>query len=296
MPRIVDPMVCTGGGTCAAACPYHALVLQNNSNDQREARVAALSAQMAHDEVVAIGCVWGGLPAADNAGKEGLKYDPRIHVLGVPCIGQIDPCIMARALLEGAPGLILVGCLPEECHHSFGVDHAWSRVNVIKKLLTMSGFNRQRIALAHADLNKPREFIKTVESFAQTIALLGPIEKNPFNREKLLSIYELIKYNTRVRHLLSASLRRPWEKSYRGEQRHALDYDRDFMAVIEEEFLQHRLIRVLKSENRPLRLHELAGMLKEDEVQVADCLWDLISDRSIHFSHENREAFYSSLN
>jgi len=296
LPRIVDPMVCTGGGTCAAACPYHALVLQNNSNDQREARVAALSAQMAHDEVVAIGCVWGGLPAADNAGKEGLKYDPRIHVLGVPCIGQIDPCIMARALLEGAPGLILVGCLPEECHHSFGVDHAWSRVNVIKKLLTMSGFNRQRIALAHADLNKPREFIKTVESFAQTIALLGPIEKNPFNREKLLSIYELIKYNTRVRHLLSASLRRPWEKSYRGEQRHALDYDRDFMAVIEEEFLQHRLIRVLKSENRPLRLHELAGMLKEDEVQVADCLWDLISDRSIHFSHENREAFYSSLN
>ena len=134
-------MVCTGGGTCAAACPYHALVLQNNSNDQREARVAALSRQMAADEVVAIGCVWGGLPAADNAGKQGLKYDPRIHVLGVPCVGQIIPCIMDRALLEGAPGLILVGCLPEECHHSFGVDHAWSRVNVLKKLLTLSGFD-----------------------------------------------------------------------------------------------------------------------------------------------------------
>jgi heterodisulfide reductase subunit A len=65
--------------------------------DQREARVAALSRQMAADEVVAIGCVWGGLPAADNAGKEGLKYDPRVHILGVPCVGQIDPCIMARA-------------------------------------------------------------------------------------------------------------------------------------------------------------------------------------------------------
>jgi len=244
---------------------------------------------------VVIGCVWGGLPAADNAGKKGLKYDPRVHILGVPCLGQIDPSIMARALLEGAPGLILVGCLPEECHHSFGVDHAWSRVHVLKKLLTLSGFDRQRIALAHADLNRPEEFIRTVESFVQTIALLGPIDRIPLNREKLQSIYELIKYNTRVRHLLSASLRRFWETSYRGEQRHALDYDRDFMAVIEEEFLQQRLLRLLEGEKRPLRLQELAVSLREDEIQVADCLWNLVTDGTINLSHQETEAFYSSV-
>jgi coenzyme F420-reducing hydrogenase delta subunit len=272
------------------------LVLQNNSNDQREARVAALSRQMSQNEVVAIGCVWGGLPAADNAGKQGLKYDSRVHILGVPCVGQIDPCIMARSLLEGAPGLILVGCIPGECHHSFGVDHAWSRVNILKKLLTLSGFNRRRIALAHADLNKPEEFIQTVESFVKTIALLGPIDRKPANLEKLQSIYELIKYNTRVRHLLSASLRRPWEKPYRGEQRHALDYDRDFTAVIEEEFLQQRLLRLLEGEKRPLRLQELAVSLRENEVQVADCLWNLVTDGTINLSHQNREAFYSFIN
>jgi heterodisulfide reductase subunit A-like polyferredoxin/coenzyme F420-reducing hydrogenase delta subunit len=292
LPRIVDPMVCTGGGTCAAACPYHALVLQNNSNDQREARVAALSAQMGSDEIVAIGCVWGGLPAADNAGKEGLTYDSRVHILGVPCVGQIDPCIMARALLEGAPGLILVGCLPEECHHSYGVDHAWSRVSVLKKLLTLSGLDRRRIALAHADLNKPKEFIRTVESFTQTISAIGPIEKTAANREKLEAIYNLIKFNSRVRHLLSASLRRPWEKTYRGEQRHALDYDRDFLAVIEEEFLQQRLLLLLEKEKRPLRLQDCAGSLHEDEVQVADCLWNLVTDGSINLTHQNREAFF----
>ena len=296
LPRVVDPMICTGGGTCAAACPYHALVLQNNTNDQREARVAALSRQMAQGEVVAIGCVWGGLPAADNAGKLGLTYDAGVHILGVPCVGQIDPCVMARAFLEGAPGLILVGCIPGECHHSFGVDHAWSRVNVLKKLLTLAGFNRQRIALAHADLNKPEEFVKTVASFTHIIAGLGLIERNPANLEKLTSIYELIKYNTRVRHLLSASLRRPWEASYRGEQRHALDYDRDFTAVIEEEFLQQRLLRLLEGERRPLRLQELAVSLKENEVQVADCLWNLVTDGSINLSHQKKEAFYSLVN
>ncbi|NNG01133.1 MAG: hydrogenase iron-sulfur subunit [Desulfobacteraceae bacterium] len=296
LPRVVDPMVCTGGGTCAAACPYHALTLQNNSNDQREARVASLAGQLAQDEVMAIGCVWGGLPAADNAGKKGLKYDPRVHILGVPCVGQIDPCIMARALMEGAPGVILVGCLPEECHHSYGVDHAWSRVNVIKKLLTLAGFNRQRIALAHADLNKPEEFILTVESFARTIALMGPIPRSADNVEKLESIYDLIRNNTRVRHLLSAGLRRPWEKDYRGDQRHALEYDRDFSAVLEEEYLGQRLVRILADQRQALRLADLAAVLKEDEAHVADCLWGLVTDGAITLSHENREAFYSFMN
>ncbi len=296
LPRLVDPMVCTGGGTCAAACPYHALVLQNNTNDQREARVAALAKQLDEDEVMAIGCVWGGIPAADNAGKMGLKYDSRVHILGVPCVGQIDPCVMARAFLEGAPGLILIGCIPEECHHSYGVDHAWNRVNVLKKLFSLAGINRKRIALAHADLNKPKEFIRTVESFIQNISLLGPIKQDPEHREKLQSIYNLIKYNTRVRHLLSAGLRRPWEDSYRGDQRHALDYDRDFTVVIEEEFIQERLLGLLKRINRPLKLKDLAGSLKEGEDQVVQCLTTLLNDGAINMSHENREALFSHIN
>ncbi|MCP4748836.1 MAG: hydrogenase iron-sulfur subunit [Desulfobacteraceae bacterium] len=292
LPRVVDPMVCTGGGTCAAACPYHALVLQNNSNDQREARVAALAGQLTPDETLAIGCVWGGLPAADNAGKMGLKYDPRVHIMGVNCIGQIDPCVMARAFVEGASGLILVGCNPEACHHSYGLDHAWSRVNVVKRLLTLCGFSRDRIALAHSDLNHPEEFVRTVESFNRSVAMIGPIERSKENVDKLNAIYNVIKFNTRIRHLLSANLRRPKEKDYRGDQQHALEYDRDFTAVIKEEFLQHRLLTVLENEKRPLNLQDLVASLNENEIRIADCLWSLVSEGTISMSHENRQAVY----
>jgi len=111
-------------------------VLQNNSTDQKEARIGALSRQMEPDEVVAMACVWGGLSAADNA----------------------------------------------------------------------------------------------------LIAALGPIPKTQANLDNLASIYQLCKYNTRIRTLLSVALRRPWEKTYRGDQRHALEFDRDFTAAIEEEF------------------------------------------------------------
>ncbi len=236
LPRMVDPMVCTGGGTCAAACPYNALVLQNNSTDQREARIAALSRLLEPCEVVSLACVWGGLPAADHAYRKKLTYDPGIHILGVPCVGQIDPSVMARAFLEGAPGLILIGCDPEECHHSFGVDHTWNRVNLIKKLFSLCGFDRRRIALAHADLNKPEEFVKTANAFTSLIKSLGPIEKTQANQDKLNAIYKLCKHNSRIRTLLSVALRRPEEKTYRGDQKHALAFDKDFNQALEEEY------------------------------------------------------------
>jgi heterodisulfide reductase subunit A len=292
LPRIVDPMICMGGGTCAAACPYNALTLQNNTTDQREARVASLSKQLRPDEVVALACTWGGLPAADNAAHKGLKYDPRVHILGVPCVGQIDPSVLARAFLEGAPGMILIGCLPEECHHSFGLDHAWSRVNLVKKLLTICGFDRQRIALAHADLNQPEEFIRTSESFTQTIASLGPIERSAFNISKLKSLYYMTKYNSRIRFLLSASLRRPWEDSYRGDQRHGLDYDQDFTDVLMEEFLQTRVLQLLQVENRPFKSMELADILNENEGDISERLWDMAHEGVVSRTFKNREVFY----
>lgn len=292
LPRIVDPMVCTGGGTCAAACPYHALVLQNNSNDQREARVSALARRLGPDECMAFVCGWGGLPAADIAGKQGLKYDPHAYLLGVPCVGQIDACAMARALKDGAPGLLLVGCLPETCHHSYGLDHAWSRVNTIKKLLSLCGFDRQRIALAHADLNRPQDFVRTIDSFTRTIAAMGPMVRSQEDQSKIDALYHLIKYNTRVRHLLSAGLRRPGEHSYRGDQRHALEYDRDFSAVLTEEFLQQRLLLLMQSAKGPFNLDQLTGKLQEDPNQVATCLWEMVRNGLINFSHKNREAIY----
>jgi hypothetical protein len=68
------------------------------------------------------------------------------------------------------------------------------------------------------------------------------------------------------------------------------------MAVVEEEFLQHRLLRLIEGEKRPLRLQELAVSLKEDEIQVADCLQNMVTEGTINLLHQNRKAFYSFVN
>ncbi|MCF8033368.1 MAG: hydrogenase iron-sulfur subunit [Desulfarculaceae bacterium] len=291
IPRHVDPMVCTGGGTCAAACPYHALTLQNNTTSQREARVSTLSKELAADEILSFGCAWGGLAAADNAGVKGLKYDPRMYMLRVGCIGQLDPSVMARAFLEGANSLLLIGCPPEDCHHSYGLDHTWSRVNLIKKLLHLCGFDRRRIALAHADLNNPEEYIRTVNSFVNQMADLGPIERNSENLEKLAGLYATVN-NARVRWVLGATLRRPWEEIYPGNQRNALAFDRDMMGVVSEEFIKSRVANLLRDTQKPYQLHELANALQAEEKPLMESVREMVGEGLIGRMHKDGKAHY----
>ena len=291
---MVDPLLCTGGGTCAAACPYQAITMQNNTNEQQEIRAGSLARQMADDEAVVFACSWAGLPAADNAGTNGLKYDQRVHIIGMPCLGQIDPSVMARVFLDGAPGLLLVGCSPEACHHSFGVDHAWSRVNLLKKLFSLCGFDRRRIVLAHADMNQPEEFIRTVENFTKTIAELGPLEKNSENQSKLRSIYRLVKSNSRIRLLLSSGLRRPWETTYRGDQQYALEYDRsDFSNALKEEFIKARLEEMIVAEQRPFDIKELITAISEEKDCVVAQINEMVSEGIIDLSHKDGKPFYT---
>ncbi|MEW5724909.1 MAG: hydrogenase iron-sulfur subunit [Thermodesulfobacteriota bacterium] len=292
VPRHVDPMVCTGGGTCAASCPYHALTLQNNTTEMREARVAALARALAQDEVLSFVCNWGGGAAADHAGLKGLKYDRRFHLLPLGCIGMLDPCVMGRAFLEGANGLLLLGCPPEECHHSYGLDHTWSRVNLIKKLLSLCGLERERIALAHADLNQPDRFVITVNSFTAQMARLGPINRNQPTLERLQALYDALK-NPRVRWVLGAGLRRPYETHYPADQRNALAYDETLTDVLAEEFIKVRVLNLLRKTGQVLQLREISRALQADQEPVLASLRELAGEGIISRIFKDRTPYYT---
>jgi len=292
IPRVVDPMTCTGGGTCAAACPYHALSLQNNTTTQREARVTAVVRRLAENEVMGFGCRWGGGAAADNAGVRGIRYNERFYLLPIDCIGQLDPIVMGKAFLEGANGLLLLGCPPEECHHSYGLDHTWSRVLLVKKLLSLIGLERDRIALAHMDLNRPDQMARTVDRFVAMMDELGPIDRTPEMRARIRDLYGTLN-NSRVRWVLGASLRRPWETTYPADQRNALAFDETFSDVIKEEFLRTRVVNYLRDEGKVLQLNDIVTSLGEEKQRVLTCLKDLSDEGMISRIYKDRVPFYT---
>ena len=291
VPRMVDPMLCTGEGTCAASCPEMALTLANCTMAQHEARVAALARSLAPDEVMGFGCQWSGAAAADQAGLRGLSYNRRFYLLPVRCLGQIDPVVMGRTFLEGANGLLLIGCNPEECHHSYGIDHTWSRVWVLKKLLSLCGLERERIALAHSDITQPDRFVTTVESFMKTMATLGPIVRDAEIQSRLQALYDALQVS-RVRWVLGVSLRRPWETAYPSHMPNPAAYDHTLTEILTEEFFRARVKNLMRQQGKLLQLNDITQALGVDEVQAHEYLKDMGYEGLIAISFVNRNRFY----
>lgn len=291
VPRIVDPMLCTGEGTCVASCPQMALTLTNCTLAQHEARVTALAQSLGPGEVMGFGCQWSGAATADQAGLRGLTYSDRFYLLPVRCLGQIDPVVMGRAFLEGANGLLLIGCNPEECHHSYGLDHTWSRVWVLKKLLAMCGLERERLALAHSDITQPQEYVHTVESFLKTMDRFGPIERDPDTLSKLKALYDAL-HTYRVRWVLGVSLRRPWETTYPMHMPNPTAYDQTLTEILTEEFFRARVTNLLRQTGRSLQLADIAQALRSDEERAFDYLKDMGHDGLISIVFINRTPYY----
>jgi heterodisulfide reductase subunit A len=292
IPRVVDPMICSGGGTCAASCPHLAINVQTRPLVRREARAGALAQGLAENEVMGYACSWGGAAAADHAGLQGLAYNPRFYLLRMRCIGELDPIIMGRAFLNGANGLLLLGCKPETCHHSYGLDHTWSRSLMIKKLLELSGLERERIALAHGDLNDPLQLARTIDIFVSTIDRLGPIHRDTKTQSKIQALYDTL-HNARVRWVLGASLRRPWETTYPADQRNAMEYDMTLTDVITEEFCRTRITNLLKQEGKVMMLEEVVEALDVDKKRAVSCLKDLSSEGIVSRIFKDRVPYYS---
>ena len=291
VPRMVDPMLCTGEGTCAASCPEMALTLMNCTMAQHEARVTALAQSLAPDEVMGFGCQWSGAAAADQAGLRGLKYSGRFYLLAVRCLGQIDPVVMGRAFLEGANGLLLIGCNPEECHHSYGLDHTWSRVWVLKKLLALCGVERDRIALAHSDITQPDQYVKTVASFLKTMDRLGPIQRDPDTQSKLKALYDAL-HTYRVRWVLGVSLRRPWETTYPMHMPNPTAYDQTLTEILTEEFFRAGVTNLFRQRGRSLQLPDIAQALSVDEERAYEYLKDMGHEGFISIVFINRNRYY----
>lgn len=291
VPRMVDPMLCTGEGTCVASCPEMALTLQNCTLAQHEARVTALVRSLAPHEVMGFGCQWSGAATADQAGLRGLHYPEGFYLLPVRCLGQIDPVVMGRAFLEGAGGLLLVGCHPEECHHSYGIDHTWSRVWVLKKLLALSGLERDRLTLAHADITKPEQYVFTVKSFLKSMKDLGPPPRDAETLSKLQALYDAL-HVYRVRWVLGVSLRRPWETTYPMHMPNPEAYDKTLTEILTEEFFRARVKNLLRQRGKSLQLHDIAAALQVEEGRAYDYLKDMGYEGQLAIVFVNRQPFY----
>jgi len=180
-------------------------------------------------------CNWCSYAGADLAGVSRIQYTPNIRIIRVMCSGRVDPIFIAEALSRNIDGVLVLGCHPGDCHYISGNYEAEMKINLLKKLLSLIGFET-RLRLDWVSASEGNRFAELVNEFNDHIKNLGPSPiRNKKSRKELINEFKAIKSvlsNSRLRILA-------------GRERNILEVYGD---VISEEQFENLLDEAVNSE------------------------------------------------
>ncbi len=125
-------------------------------------------------KIIAFLCNWCSYAGADLAGTSRLQYPSNIRVIRVPCSGRINPLYIIKALTNGADGVMVSGCHPGDCHYLSGNLYARRRFTVLKKLLTASGINPERVQFTWVSASEGGRFAEVIKEVVENVKKVGP--------------------------------------------------------------------------------------------------------------------------
>jgi len=124
--------------------------------------------------IIAFLCNWCTYTGADLAGTSRLQYPPNIRIIRLMCSGALDPVYVAKALLEGADGVLIGGCHPGDCHYQSGNYKARRRVAILNEILDQIGLEKERVWLRWISASEGQYFADTVTEMVAAIKDMGP--------------------------------------------------------------------------------------------------------------------------
>jgi coenzyme F420-reducing hydrogenase delta subunit len=125
-------------------------------------------------KIVAFVCNWCTYAGADLTGTSRIKYSPNVKIIRFPCTGRIDFMLLLKAFSNGADGVIVSGCHPNDCHYTSGNFHARRRWITFRTLLDFIGIDVNRITFTWVSAAEGAKWAEVVNSTANKIKELGP--------------------------------------------------------------------------------------------------------------------------
>lgn len=166
----VETAACKGCGVCAGGCPTGAADLLGYPFEAVKAVVDAALAQRPSQKILAFCCHWCAYAGADSAGVSRLPYPPNIRIVRVPCSGRIGARLVLHAFKKGAGRVMVAGCHPPgDCHYISGNLRFESRVPRIRKLLSKKGFDPERFSYHWISATEGPQFQHIVRRLAEAL-------------------------------------------------------------------------------------------------------------------------------
>lgn len=127
-------------------------------------------------KITAFVCNWCTYAGADLTGTSRIKYSPNVRIIRFPCTGRIDFMLLLKALAQGADGIIVSGCHPNDCHYTSGNFHARRRWMMFRELLDFLGIDTRRVQFFWVSAAEGAKWAEVVNSTVENIRRLGPFE------------------------------------------------------------------------------------------------------------------------
>jgi heterodisulfide reductase subunit D len=131
--------------------------------------------------IIAFTCTWCGYPSASMAGVNKIEYPPNVSIVRVMCSGSVEPGVIVDAFEHGADGVMVFGCLMDNCHYVSGNKRAQERIDALKRLFDILGLDSRRLRAEWINASERAKFARTVTEFVDEVRALGPI---PIDRTK----------------------------------------------------------------------------------------------------------------
>jgi coenzyme F420-reducing hydrogenase delta subunit len=125
-------------------------------------------------KIIAFVCNWCTYAGADLAGTSRVKYAPNVRIVRFPCTGRIDFLLILKAFANGADGVIVSGCHPNDCHYTSGNFHARRRWMVFMKLLEFIGFDTNRLFFSWVSAAEGAKWGQLVNKVTDDVRKIGP--------------------------------------------------------------------------------------------------------------------------
>ena len=124
--------------------------------------------------IVGFLCNWCSYGGADTAGVGRFEQPTDLRIIRVPCSGRVDPLFVAKALFNGADGVLVSGCHPRDCHYSVGNLYARRRLELLREFLPALGIDPARFEYTWVSASEGQRWKNVVSSFTARIHELGP--------------------------------------------------------------------------------------------------------------------------
>jgi F420-non-reducing hydrogenase iron-sulfur subunit len=125
-------------------------------------------------KIVAFVCNWCTYAGADLTGTSRIKYSQNVKIIRFPCTGRIDFMLLVKAFSNGADGVIVSGCHPNDCHYTSGNFHARRRWIAFRMVLDFMGIDINRINFTWVSAAEGAKWADVVNTTADKIKEMGP--------------------------------------------------------------------------------------------------------------------------